>query len=331
MKAKLSILAGLLVGAGLFFLAFRNINFRNMLEVCRGANPVFLIPLFFTLVVELFFRGLKWKFLLDPVRPVRIWDAFRLEAIGLALNNILPLRLGEIVRGTSGARLFDIPVMTVFATILVERALDTIVLVMLVFAAVFLGGLTGGLLDRGIYLWPVVAALAGAVGVLVFIDEIIAHHFFASFFDKFPRVKKVLGHLALGVRAFHSFKGSALILATAAAQWLMDALVFYWMAKAFAIGHVVGLAKSVVLVFTAAVACSVPGMPGYFGNLEATISGVVSSWGVPAETSLAYAAYGHLAGYLIVTGIGLVFAYQMGHSLGKIWAQFGGEKKTGGA
>lgn len=327
MKAKLSIMAGILVGAGLFYLAFRNIDLGATLEICRGANSLYLIPYLLTLLAELFFRGVKWKLLLDPARPVRAWDAFRLEAAGLALNNILPLRLGEIVRGTSGAKLFDIPVMTVFATILVERALDTIVLLMLAFAAATLGGLTGGFLDRWVYLWPLIAALAAAVFGLVFVDEIISHHFFSGIFERFPRIKKALSHLALGVRAFHSFRGAAALFAVTAAQWLLDALNFIWLAKAFAIGHVIGAAKGVILIFTAAVACSVPGMPGYFGNLEATLARVVSAWGVPAETSLAYAAYGHIVSYVIVTAIGLVFAYQMGHSLSRIWAQFGGEKK----
>ncbi|HNW42952.1 MAG TPA: lysylphosphatidylglycerol synthase transmembrane domain-containing protein [Elusimicrobiales bacterium] len=333
MKAKVSIIAGVLVGAGLFYLAFRNINFRETLAICRGANSWYVIPFSFTVVAELFLRGVKWKLLLDPVRPVRVWDAFRLEAAGLALNNVLPLRLGEIVRGTSGATLFQIPVMTVFATILVERALDTIVLLLLLAAAVFMGGITGGPLEGGgAYLWPVVGGLCAAVGALIFIDEIIAHHFFAGFFGRFPRLKKGLGHLALGVKAFHSVKGCALILTAAAVQWLMNSLTFYWIARAFGINGVVGLAKSVVLIFTAAVACSVPGMPGYFGNFEATIAGVVAAWGVPRETGLAYAGYAHIAGYVLVTTIGLLFAYQMGHSVGKIWTQFsGGEKKDGAA
>lgn len=329
MKTKISILAGVLVGVGLFYMAVRNIDFRQTLEICRGANSLFLIPLFITIIAELLLRGFKWKLLLDPVRPVRTLDAFRLEAAGLALNNILPLRLGEIVRGTSGAKLFDIPVMTVFATILVERALDTLILVMLLFAAAYLGGITGGPLDAGAYLWPVVGGLAAAVGCLMFIDEILVHRFFSGFFDKFPRVKKALSHLALGVRAFHSFKGAALILTVAVAQWLLNALTFYWIASAFSIQHILAPAKCVVLIFTAAVACSIPGMPGYFGNFEATIAAVVTAWGVPKETSLAFAAYGHIAGYLFVTTLGLVFAYQMGHSLGKIWTQFSGDKKTG--
>jgi len=326
MKARLSIIAGALVSAGFLYLAFRNVNFGGMLELCRGANSWFLIPVFFTIVTELFLRGLKWKLLLDPVKPVRAWDAFRLQAAGLALNNILPLRLGEIVRGTSGAGIFGIPVMTVFATILVERALDVIVLLTLLSAAVFTGGITGSLLEGGGYLWTTAGALLVAVAGLVFIDKILAHHFCSSFFERFPRFKKVLGHLSLGVKAFHSAKGVAAVFFLAATQWLLNALNFYWMAKAFAIEDVVGLAKSVVLVFTAAVACSVPGMPGYFGNFEATISKVVSSWGIAEGTSLAFAVYGHVAGYIIVTTIGLAFAYQMGHSLGKIWAQFSGKK-----
>lgn len=324
MKTKLSIAAGFLLGGFLLYFAFRNIDFVRMLEICRGAAYIYIIPLVFTIIAELFLRGVKWKLLLDPAAPVRVWDAFRLEAAGLALNNILPLRLGELARGTLGAKLFNIPLMTVFATILVERVLDLVILFVLLAAAARLGGVSGGFLDHGAYLWAVFGGVTGAVVALVFIDELMAHHFFAGFFAGFPRLKKLLSQLALGLNAFHAFKTAVLIFVVAAVQWLLDALNCYWMAKAFGIENIIGPAKSVVLVFTGAVACSVPGMPGYFGNYEAVIAGLVAAWGVPKETGLAYAASGHVIGYLLITVIGLVFVYQMGQSLGRVWAQFGG-------
>lgn len=325
MKTKLSMLAGFIIGGVLLYFAFRSIDFARMLEICRGAKYIYLVPVVFTIMAELLLRGLKWKLLLDPAAKVRLWDAFRLQGAGIALNNVLPLRLGEIMRGTIGARIFNIPVMTVFATILVERALDVIVLFLLLGAAVALGSISGGYAGRGPYLLAVFAALAAGIGVLVFVDEIVEHHLLSGFFERFPRFKKLLAQLALGVRGFHTPKGAALLVFTGCAQWLLDALNCYWMALAFSIDNVVGAAKSVVLVFTGAVACSVPGMPGFFGNYEASIAGVLGTWGVPRETGLAYATYGHVSGYILLTVIGLVFTYQMGYSLSRVWAQFGDE------
>ena len=330
MKAKLSLLFGALVGCGLFWLAFRNIDLAATLELCRRAGPRWFAPMTAVIFGSLLIRGVRWKLLLDPAAPVRYLDAVRLEAAGLALNNVLPLRLGEVFRGTAGAKVFGLPVVTVFATIAVERAVDVITLFGMLLAAAAAGASATGFL-RLAYLWPVAGGLAAGVGALVFADEIVSHRFFSGFFARFPRVKGLFENLALGVRAFHSPLTAALVLASAFAQWTLEAAGFFVLGRAFGIGKIVTMAKGAVLIFTAALACSVPGMPGYFGNFEATIAKVLASWGVPLETGLALAAYGHVANYVVVTAVGLVCAYQLGHSLSGIWAQFGGGKKEGDA
>ncbi|MBI4802648.1 MAG: flippase-like domain-containing protein [Elusimicrobia bacterium] len=344
MKTKLSILIGLLVSAALLYFAFRNVDFRKLCVIYGGVNNIFIIPIAAVIMLELFLRGLRWKLLLDPgarhpfrgIKPqvdtalavspaVRVWDAFRLETAGLALNNILPLRLGEIMRGTSGAGFFQIPMMTVFATILVERALDTIVLFALFAAAAGLGGVTGGLGAYSGYFWTLLGGLAAVIAALIFIDEITAQRFFSGFFGKFPRVKKGLANLALGIKAFHSFKTGCAVIALAILQWLLDALNFYLVALAFGIEGVINLYKCVVVLFTTAMAASIPGVPGYFGNFEFAVARVLNTWGVADEVGFAFAAYIHMLTYLIVTVLGLIFVYQMGQSLGKVWAQFRGK------
>ncbi len=325
MKTKLSISGGLLVSAALLYFAFRNIDFGKLAEIYSRVDPLIVVQVFFVVLAEMFLRGLRWKLLLDPARKVRLWDAFRLETAGLALSNVLPLRLGEIVRGTFGSGLFGIPVVTVFATILVERALDTIVLVMLFVLAVRFGGITGGVVGYGGYFWVLLGGLLAGLFMLIFIDEIVTHHFFSGFFRKFPRLTSGLAHLALGVRAFHSFRSAAAVVALAAGQWLLDALNLYLVARAFGIGDVVNGFKCIVLLFSTVIAVSIPGMPGYFGNYEFAIAKVAGSWGVNKEVAFAYATYLHVLGYVFVTAAGMVFVYQMGQSLSKVWAQFSGK------
>ncbi|OGR45158.1 MAG: hypothetical protein A2X35_02040 [Elusimicrobia bacterium GWA2_61_42] len=324
MKAKISILAGFLIGGVLLFFAFRKIDFAALLAIYSKVRAVYILPFVLTAVVELLFRAARWRLLLNPSRPVRLWDTFRLQAAGLALSNILPLRLGEVARATFGAKLFSIPMLTVFATILVERAMDVLVLFLLFAAAARLGGITGGFMNYNGLLWAMFAGLIAAMAALIFSDEIISHHWFSGFFARFPRLRGVFERLAMGVKAFHSFKNGALIFLYAAAQWLMDALNCYWIALAFGLEGTLDIFKCVALVFTGAAAASVPGMPGYFGNYEFSLMKVLATWGVPEDVGFAYASYVHVLGYLFVTVIGVVFVYQMGHSLGKVWGEFSG-------
>lgn len=322
MKAKISIIAGFLVGAVLLYFAFRNIDFGNLLAIYSKVRAVYIIPCVAVMLLELLFRAARWRLLLNPSNPVRLWDAFKLQAAGLALNNLLPMRLGEFARATFGAGLFSIPLLTVFATILVERALDVLVLFALFALAARLGGITGGFLNYDALLLALFGGVAAAMAALIFSDELICHHWFSGFFARFPRLRLLFERVAMGVKGFHSFKSGALIFLYAAGQWLMDALNYYLIGLAFGLGGVLDIYKSMALVFTGAVAASVPGMPGYFGNFEFTLTKVLVSWGIPRDLGFAYASYAHVLGYILITLLGVVFIYQMGHSLGKVWKQF---------
>lgn len=329
MKTKLSIAAGFLVGAALLFLAFRNIDLRGLMAIYARVNPWYILPFMATGVLELALRAARWRLLLSPSGRVRLWDAFRLEAAGLALNNILPLRLGEIIRGTFGSRVFGAPMVTVFATIVVERALDVIVLFAVFGAAALLGGVAGGFAAYDGLMWAMLAGLAAALAALAFSEEIVAHAWFSGFFARFPRVRELFARTAAGVKGFRSPASAAGIICFAVLQWLLDALNCWWMACAFGLQGVVGAARSVALVFSSAVAASVPGMPGFFGNYEFTLARVMAAWGVQRDLALAYASYMHVVGYIFMTLLGVALIYSMGHSVGRLWGDFAGRAGEG--
>lgn len=329
MKAKLSIIAGFLVSAALLWLAFRNVDFARLAAIYSGVNAWYLLPFAAVALVELFLRGVRWRLLLAPSGEVKTADAFRLQAAGLALNNILPMRLGELARATFAARLFNIPLVTVLATILAERLLDIVVLVLMFALAAWLGGITGGFMQYGTALWALVGAIAAGIAALIFADELVEHRWFSGFFARFPRLRGLFEKIAMGVRGFHSLRNGTLIFGVACLQWSLNVVNYMIMARAFGLQGVLDVYRSVALLFTGAVAASVPGMPGYFGNFEFALSRVMMSWGVAEDLAFAYTSYAHVAGYLVVTIIGVIMIYAMGHSLGRVWRDFtgGGDKK----
>jgi len=323
MKAKLSIVAGFLVSGLLLYLALRNIDFSNLAAIYSRVDPVYLLPFAAVGALELLVRGARWRLLMLPSNPgIRVIDAFKIETAGLALNNILPMRLGELVRATFAARLFKIPLLTVLATILVERLVDIIVLFLMFVAAARLGGIRGGFLDYNGLLWALFAGVAAGIAALIFADELVSHAWFSGFFARFPRLRSLFERVAMGVKGFHSFKSGALILLLAALQWLLDAVNFVLLGFAFGLSGVIDIYKGVALIFAGAAAASVPGMPGYFGNFELVLTKVLVAWGIAEDTAFAYASYSHVAGYLLVTLLGVFFIYQMGQSLGKVWGEF---------
>lgn len=307
MKKIFSITAGLAVSAALLWLAFRSADPRALAAVFAGLSAGPLLLILITVLGELALRGLKWKLLLDPAGKVRFWDAAKIETAGLALNNILPLRLGELARAAFGSELFGISAITVLATILAEKVLDMAALLMLAFAAAGAGGLPGWL--SGGRAW---AALAAAAAILLIL---------LGRAGRSGRIAQTADKLKLGLAALKSPGRAAGVLTLAVLQWLLNALNYYWLGLAFKAGGI-GLPESILLSFTGAAASSAPGMPGYFGGFELAVSTVASAHGLQKDAALAYALGAHLASYFIITAAGVLFIYTMGQSLGGVWSKF---------
>ena len=96
------------------------------------------------------FRTLRWQYLLAPVKSLEVRRLYPVVVVGYMANNILPVRLGEVVRAYYVGEREKVSKVAALATIAVERVFDGLTL--LFFAAVV-----------GLFL-PVGGAFAGACG-----------------------------------------------------------------------------------------------------------------------------------------------------------------------
>lgn len=323
MKKRLTALAGAAAGAGLLWLALRGLDLGALASSFARADARVALPVLLLDLLELYFRSLRWRLLLAPSTGAGLADAFRLEASALALNNLLPLRLGEAVRGAWGASRFNAPAATVFATMAVERAMDAAALTLLFLGAVALGGGPAGLGGVG-QLWLLPAGLLAALAALAFGGGLARRGPLAAFVERFPAAAAFGRRLSQGAAALRSPGAAAAAAALALLQWLVNALNIWLIARAFGLGPAVGPARSLSLLFAGAVSVSLPGLPGYFGNFEFALARTLGGWGVPPDAAFAYAALSHILSYAVFTGAGLVCLYSLGQSPAKVWRRFSG-------
>src|SRR5687768_2668673 len=79
-------------------------------------------------------RAERWKYLLEPLGPTRFRTVFRTTVIGFAASAVLPARAGEVIRPYLLARQEGLKATAAFATILVERILDLVAVLLLLLA-----------------------------------------------------------------------------------------------------------------------------------------------------------------------------------------------------
>ncbi len=158
---------GLLIGAACIWQLIRNqANWGDVGRELRSVQPAWLALALALLLIDYGFRVLRWWVLVAALAPgISPGRCAGPLFAGFALNNVLPMRLGDVARGALFTRELGLGASAVFATLTLERLIDLLVL-LLVFAAGTLA-LPDGSLDPKLVSGAGAAAVVGAVAVVV--------------------------------------------------------------------------------------------------------------------------------------------------------------------
>jgi len=130
-----SIIAGYLLAAVCLYLAFRGISFKEFGETLTQARLSWVALALSLYVIEFGLRSVRWSILIRPIRTVSSKELFWPMLIGFFANNILPLRMGEIVRAHVCGTKFKISRTASLGSILLERIGDTLSFLITFFVA----------------------------------------------------------------------------------------------------------------------------------------------------------------------------------------------------
>jgi uncharacterized protein (TIRG00374 family) len=112
---------------------FRTIDLREVGRALAAARPLELTLALVVTLQTYLIRAWRWQVLLAPIGRAKYRNAFRTTVIGFTTTFLLPGRIGEILRPYLLARAEGFSPAATFATIILERILD-LVAVLLLFA-----------------------------------------------------------------------------------------------------------------------------------------------------------------------------------------------------
>jgi hypothetical protein len=123
------VLVALGYGLGLAFLYWVLHDFHpaKALREVRNADWRWVVLGIFFDVVGYIFQAIRWRWLLEPFRKVRLTHAIRAIFAGVFANMILPLRPGELFRTYLLAKTEELSFGTVLGSVGVERLIDFVV------------------------------------------------------------------------------------------------------------------------------------------------------------------------------------------------------------
>ena len=318
-KRGLSIALGL-GGTGFFlWLALRNVKLGDLAGALSGARWIWLIPMTAIVYLDLFVRAARWRVLLSRARPdAPLLELARLEAIGLGVNNVLFLRLGELVRGVLAARRLEMSAFAAIASVVVERALDVAALLTIFIVA---SGLAPGFVPPRMRLAAelVLAGALGALAVLAFAETAVAPGgIFERALRPWPKVHSLVEQLALGAAVLREPASALQAAAWSLALWSVDAGIYWAGARALGLGEIMNYPRAVLALSWAGASSALPAAPGAIGTFEAVVKSILVQFGASPEQALAYALVCHMVMYLLVTVTGLILLYRVGLSLSEL-------------
>jgi len=152
----------LAIGVLILFGLLRTVHPDQVLTAIRGANPGWIAIGLTGYLAFIVIRGWRWHVILEASAPAAtLGDATAVTAIGFALNAVSPFKLGELLRIGTIAPRARIGVGEATATIVVERVLDVLALLVIAVAAAAIAG--GGSNSFGLWSGVVVIALGSLV------------------------------------------------------------------------------------------------------------------------------------------------------------------------
>ena len=314
---------GIVLSIALLVFALWGVDFDVVVRTLRDSD--LLLFLVATVCATLTFplRALRWRVILDPVEPgLPFGQLWRSTAIGMMIGNVVPARAGELARAYALSRENPrVPFATAFASIAVDRVFDAVVILGLLFSAMFDPAFPRGTLVGGqpVSNWAgggiiaLVALLAVLYAIVLFPARVLTLFELAvrRIAPKLEsRGRDALLAFAGGLSVLRAPRRFVVVLLWTLAHWLLAAFAF-WIGFE-AVGIDVPFSAALFVQGIIAIGVALPSAPGFFGVFEVAARAGLGVYGVPPDLAVAWAIGYHILSFIPITVIGAVYFARLG-------------------
>lgn len=305
---------GFFVAGVCLYFAFRGISLRQLGFALGRAR---LLPIGMALalyIVEFILRSERWSVLIKPVRPTPASDLFWVMMIGFFANNVLPLRMGELVRAHACGTKLNISRTACLGTILLERLCDTIsFLTTFLVASLFFP--FPPYMKKG-------AWLLGGSCILVIVVLLLIHNheaWFWSFLDWSPlphswkiKIRRLTTHFLHSTSGITQPRFVIEAMAFSLAIWVMEGTFLYLVSQAFDI-HLT-YASAFFILFALGLSVTLPQAPGFVGTFELFGVTAFALLGIPKDQGLPVILTIHGLQFVFIAVLGSIALWKEGLS-----------------
>ncbi|MDQ7029293.1 MAG: lysylphosphatidylglycerol synthase transmembrane domain-containing protein [Ardenticatenia bacterium] len=295
---------GVVLSTLLLALAFWNADWPAMWSSVRQAHRGLLALAVVGTALGLWMRARRWAVLFWPQRRVDRQALLDGVNVGYLVNNVLPARVGDVVRSYVVAEWTGIRLAHVLSTTVLERLVDSLIIVVLFFLL--------------IPLFPISARLGGVaflvlVGILVLFVVVTwqrhrLHAWLMRALEHLPGVdgQKWASSLSNALAAFEVVRTPRALMVTlgwSVLVWGEGILVYWLVLRAF--GLEVSPAVAALAIVAAALGLALPSAPAGVGTYEGAVLGALLLVGVEENAARGAVITLHAVNFVTLNAAGI--------------------------
>lgn len=314
---KIKSAIGISISILLIWLIFKGTNWSELLKAIQNINYFMIIAAMALMVSSVWIRAIRWRILISKVGNVSTTDLYKVTMVGYMGNNILPLKMGELLRTYAISKKQNINFSGAFSSIVVERILDMISFILIISAVFSIFPITD---------WTQKIGVIGFFIVLCFlIVSFILFRYNSKFETWYLEKQKQLitkdketisNHFVGFCQGIASLWQNPKPWQTIFLSLLIWAMYFlFTILSIYAFNFNFGfldIMKMGILVLTfVTLAIIVPSAPGAIGTYHAAAIAALQIVAINIDDARAFAIMYHMAQYLPLTFIGLYYFFKL--------------------
>ena len=288
--------AGVFISLAGIYWAFKDFHFFDFKRSIQQIDLVYLILATIFLWGSVWVRGLRWKWLFKESAPPSVSSLYRAELIGYFGNNVLPLRLGELLRTYIVGKENNFSKSFVFGTVVLERLMDMLALtffgIILLFLYPFEEEWISDYLLKG-----------GAVISIIILTLTILSRFKHNNTDN--KFLSILNQILDGLLSIRKQKVIPVVISSLLI-WSIYLLDVYFIQRAFQFN--LSWTQTLAVLVISSLVLSIPSAPGMIGTFHAAVKyTMVDLFSFTPSEGNSFAILMHAYGYILLTLLGAYY------------------------
>lgn len=300
--------------AGLF--SHPRLDLISVVEALKIAKYGYFIIIICLIYLGWWIRAWRWQIFILPVNRVKARPAFSALMVGYFGNTVLPLRIGEFMRAYVIAKHAKVPISTGLATVVVERIIDVLMLLLVLgFSIVFFPNIPDWLRTGGYSTFFMFGILVIFLLLLLFQRQKAMA--IAGFLLRFlpvgvrQKILQIVNSFADGLEIFRRSEHYLLTIFWTLLMWGLYILIirlsfnlFDFVSESYPEVYKAPLVASLVMMTITTLGISIPSAPGAVGTYHGICILGLSLFNISSDTAMSYALLMHVSNFIPMIIIG---------------------------